>query len=51
MKLSKTSSLASRSEISYLRFGVFLGFGICDLELLWILELGAWSFPYEDRPW
>jgi hypothetical protein len=36
------------SKISKLRFGAFLGFGICDLELL---ELGSWGFPHEDRPW
>jgi len=54
MKSSNTPlSLISESEnsnISYLRFGIFLGFEICDLELFWSLELGTWSFSLEDRP-
>ena len=37
-------------QTSNLRFGGFLDFEICDLELLWILELGSWSFSHEDLP-
>jgi hypothetical protein len=43
-----------KSEISNLRFGILLGFGIWDLgfqiwnlELLWSLELAGWIFPQE----
>jgi hypothetical protein len=46
MKLADTAlSLTSESEFAH------LGFGIYDLELVWSLDLGAWSFPHEDRPW
>src|SRR2546425_11027497 len=52
---SKYSKSQRASGQAPLRFGFwdFLGFGVWDLELLWSLDLGAWSLGrwwYEDAP-